>query len=56
MLNACYAVKIFKSKPLKSFKQGGARARCAGAGSAFDSYDIAQFKTLSILITESKTY
>ena len=30
---ACYTVKIYKYKSPKKFKQGGARARRAGAGS-----------------------
>ena len=32
-LYACYAVKFYKNKPKEYFKQG-ARARCAGTGSA----------------------
>ena len=35
-LNACYGVKISKNTPIK-ISNRGARARRAGAGSAFDS-------------------
>ena len=34
-VDVCYVLEIFKTTPLKIFKQG-ARAQCASAGSTFD--------------------
>ena len=50
-LNACYGVKISKNTPIK-ISNRGARARRAGAGSAFDMCAVKQMLNYHLKVVD----